>query len=58
MKHCENCGNEFLPYSGRQRFCTRECSDGWFANERKEAVAEHRRKRFDPSANAEAGNEA
>ena len=39
---CQQCGNDFTPYVGRQRFCCRECSDAWFANERREAVRRYR----------------
>ena len=42
MRRCENCGNEFTPYQGRQRFCCRVCSDAWFAQERREAVRQLR----------------
>lgn len=39
---CQQCENDFTPYMGRQRFCCRECSDAWFANERREAVRRYR----------------
>jgi hypothetical protein len=37
---CENCGKEVRPnLVGRSsRFCCRQCSDDWFAAERKQAV--------------------
>ncbi|TFV74113.1 hypothetical protein E4K64_19160 [Bradyrhizobium frederickii] len=37
-KRCQQCGEDFTPYMGRQRFCCRECSDAWFAEERRTAV--------------------
>jgi hypothetical protein len=39
LKKCQQCGEPFAPYVGRQRFCCRVCSDAWYAAERKEAVA-------------------
>ena len=38
-KRCEECGEEFIPYVKRQRCCCRVCSDAYFANERRQAVA-------------------
>jgi len=42
MKQCLNCGRDFIPYSSRQKCCCRDCSDAWFANERREAVKQFR----------------
>jgi hypothetical protein len=42
MKQCEQCGEPFVSYVGRQRFCCRACSDAWFQNERREAVKQYR----------------
>jgi hypothetical protein len=42
LKKCQQCGEDFVPYMGRQRFCCRECSDTWFQNERREAVKRFR----------------
>jgi hypothetical protein len=52
MKHCQEYGEDFFPYMGRQRFCCRECGDAWFANERREAVQAHRQKRCETEQQA------
>ena len=38
MKHCDRCGEPFIPREAKQRFCCRTCSNAWFAEERREAV--------------------
>jgi len=38
MRRCENCGEPFAVFMGRQRFCCRACSDAWFQEERRQAV--------------------
>lgn len=47
MRKCERCGDDFVPYVGRQRFCCRACSDAWFQSERKEAVERYRQQQAD-----------
>jgi hypothetical protein len=42
---CEECGSEFVPYVGRQRFCCRSCSDAYFAEEKRQALEFFRRNR-------------
>jgi hypothetical protein len=38
-KVCEMCGEAMVPYHGYDRFCSRVCSDRWFQEERRQAVA-------------------
>jgi hypothetical protein len=44
-KRCQQCSEEFAPYTSRQRFCSRVCSDEWFQEERRAAVEFFRRNR-------------
>lgn len=47
---CEHCGKEYLPDRSTQRFCSRICSDRWWAAERKrgiEALRSHAREHVD-----------
>jgi hypothetical protein len=39
---CEACQREMVPYHQTQRFCSRQCSDIWFQQERREAVEWYR----------------
>jgi hypothetical protein len=36
---CENCEGPMTLYLSNQRFCCRACSDEWFQEERRQAVA-------------------
>jgi hypothetical protein len=36
---CENCQRPMVPYHETQKFCTRACSDEWFQEERRQAIA-------------------
>lgn len=48
MKQCEKCGEAFVPKMDRQRFCTRTCSDAFYAGERRDAVKAFRGAPQDP----------
>lgn len=37
---CEQCANEYRVRRRRQRFCSKECRELWWLNERKAAVEE------------------
>lgn len=41
MKICQQCGEPFVPYTRRNRFC----DDAWFAEERREGVKLRRQQR-------------
>ncbi|WP_298870928.1 hypothetical protein [uncultured Bradyrhizobium sp.] len=49
-KRCQQCNEDFTPYMGRQRFCCRDCSDAWFAEERRTAVRQLRESASDDGA--------
>lgn len=38
QKQCEQCSEPFFPREAKQRFCCRDCSIDWFANERRQAL--------------------
>jgi hypothetical protein len=53
---CEQCGREYIPYDRqeiRQRFCTRACSDRWFAAERRAALRAWRLKQQEEALQAD-----
>ena len=56
LRKCERCGNEFIPYVGRQRFCSRECAGAHHVEERREAVKRYRQshRETEQSANVRA----
>lgn len=38
LKKCQQCGDDFAPYVGRQRFCCTDCAQAFYAAERRRAV--------------------
>jgi hypothetical protein len=44
-RSCDNCGRDFEPMRGDQRFCQRACHDRYFIEERRRALAAYRKYR-------------
>ena len=49
-KHCDYCREPFEAREEKQRFCDAQCREAYWNDERRVAMAELRRKRFEPGA--------
>lgn len=44
---CEQCGEMYVPRQLGQRFCSKQCSDRWWAAERRRGIEALRSGRYD-----------